>query len=167
MEWRQESSGRRSYELIGEGERLATLHFLKSLGTLAECRMDEGTFTFKRTGFLHPRVTVRRSPYDQDIATMEMSIGGEGRLETIDGKRYTFQRLSFWRSRWGFFNEQGDPLMSLSIRSKMVGLEGEVEVNDRGRKDGKAVMLISLGWYLLVLMNQEVSIVARSGGASS
>ena len=167
LEWTQPSKDRRSFELLSNGERLATLTFIKPWGTLAECKMEGEAYTFKRTGFLRPKVTVRRSPFDEDIATMEVSLGGEGALEMLDGKRYTFHRLSFWKARWGLTNEAGDLLVSMRLHNKLLRFEGEAVLEDKGRKEGKMVLLMSLGWYLMVLMTQESTAAAGTAGASS
>ncbi len=161
-EWRQPDVKKRRYELVAGNTVKASLAFRSILGTMAECRVDGSEYTFKRTGFLHPKVTVRRSPYDQDIASMDLSWRGEGALEMLNGGRYTLRRLSFWGVRWGIMDDQGDLLASVHMKPKLLRYEGEVQLEERSGREKEMALLLSLLWYIAVLISQESTAAAAS-----
>ena len=59
LEWSQTSVMSQSYELRGDDQVVATLEWEKLIGSLATARTADGAWTFKRSGFLTPMVTVR------------------------------------------------------------------------------------------------------------
>ena len=140
---------------------LASLHFTKKLGTLAEAEIDEERYTFKRVGFLRPKITIRKYQFEDDLATFQL-IGGGGGLEFVDGKRFSLERLSFWKNRWGFTNEQGDLLLTTCLRPTLVGHKGEVAIEDRGGSEPRLLLLAVLAWYVLTLMADEGEVAAAS-----
>jgi hypothetical protein len=57
--WAQPKALRREYQLKNDDELVGGLRFEKSYGSLATAEVASQDWTFKREGFLHPRVTVR------------------------------------------------------------------------------------------------------------
>ena len=70
-----------TYELRSGAELFATLRWQK--GSLFLGEAAEGRWTFKRMGFLRPKVTVRSENSSTDLATLAFS-GSGGRLEFPD-----------------------------------------------------------------------------------
>ena len=64
--WREPQ--RRSHEVTCNGEVVAALRFEKGWGSLATGECGQTQWTFKRTGFLSPRITVRQVGSETDIA---------------------------------------------------------------------------------------------------
>jgi hypothetical protein len=57
--WSQPKAMRREYQLSNGNELVGWLRFEKFSGSLATAEVASQNWTFKREGFLHPRVTVR------------------------------------------------------------------------------------------------------------
>ncbi len=121
---------------------------------MAEGEFENCRYTFKRTGFLHPRVTIRRLGSEENLGLVRLTLGGNGTLEFTDGKRYSFHRLSFWTNRWGFSDEQGNLLLSMRIHTPFVRHDGEV-VLEAGKGDQYTSIMILLGWYMIAQMAEE------------
>lgn len=167
LEWRQAGTWSRSYELFSGGTRIGSLSFKKAFGTLAEGEVDNAKYSFKRVGFLRPEVTIRKSPFEEDIGRIRLSFGADATLEFTDGKRYNFHRTSFWKGKWSFSDEQGDLLMTMQMDLALFRRGSEVMVEAKGREDGHFPVLVLLGWYIMVLMAEENSAAAASAAASS
>ena len=80
LHWTQPSTFNREYELRAGDEVVATLGWQKTGGSLALARSTEGNWTFKRSGFLSPRVTVRLAGSETEVAVFKPSWRGEGTL---------------------------------------------------------------------------------------
>ena len=73
--WSESNVMKRAFELR-EGNRLhGTLQFAKSWGSLATASLAGGEWTFKRTGYFRPRVTVRRQGQEADLAVYQPGDG--------------------------------------------------------------------------------------------
>lgn len=163
LRWEQPRALKRSYELRAGDAVLGDLTWTKTFGTLAEGTVDGTTFTFKRSGFLHPYVTVRKVPFEEDVARLQLSFNGSGALETNEGKRYLLQKLSFWKNEWGMQDESGNLLMTVKVPTRLRRV-GEVEVSESGRGDPHLPMLALLLWYVVAQALDEMA-AAAAGGA--
>jgi hypothetical protein len=159
LKWEQVKAGQRYYELRKGNEKMASLTFPRALGTFAEAELAGARYTFKRTGFLHPKVTIRRTGLEEDIGLVRLTMGGNGTLEFTDGKRYGFHLLSFWNNRWGFFDEQGNLLMTILIHPSFVKHDGDVFLED-ARMDKHTMLLMVIGWYMMAQMAEEGEMAA-------
>lgn len=163
VKWSQPNALTRYHELRSDGGLYATLKWKKMFGSLAvgECR--EGSYSFKRGGFLHPFVTVRRGDSDVNLAVMRfrsgsvlvnMALGPGGVLEFGTGERFEFNRLSFWKSRWAFTDESGNALVVVDrrIRGKPTG---RVYIRCDSRDVPYIGVLLMLSWYVVILDYEE------------
>jgi hypothetical protein len=80
LEWRQPRAFERYHELTVGDEITGTLRFEKRCGTLATAEYGGRSWTFKRTGFWSPRVSIREagSPDDTAIFTPKWKGGRTG-----------------------------------------------------------------------------------------
>ena len=62
----------------------------------------DGHWTFKRTGFFNPRITVRLNGHDTDLALFKPQWTGGGVLEFYSGPRLLWGSSGFWRTHWSF-----------------------------------------------------------------
>lgn len=164
LEWQRKGLLQRSWELRGGEEVLATLSRLKPVGTLAEAEADGAKYTIKRSGFLRPYLTVRKAPFGEDAARMELSFGGSGTLQFPDGKRHSFRKMSFWGNRWAFTDEDGNIILNAGQRSAFRSA-GEVTVEAGSAKDRHLPLLVLLAWYLAVLITEENNAAAASAAS--
>jgi len=173
--WTQLNALIRYHELRSDGGLYATLKWKKMFGSLAIGECSEGRFTLKRGGFLRPFVTVRRENSGNDLATMRFRSGSvilntvlglSGALEFETGHRYAFNRLSFWKSKWAFTDENGLPLVTFD--RKMKGKPtANVTINCDFRHIPYIHILLLLGWYVIILDYEEAEAATGTGMGAS
>jgi hypothetical protein len=96
LKWEQ--SGKLASRLVADGQTIATLSWAKSWGSLATGESAEGEWTFKRIGFLRPRVTVRETGSDADLAVFSISWTGDGTV-VFSCRDLSVQKVRFLASR--------------------------------------------------------------------
>jgi hypothetical protein len=165
LQWAQPRAKTRFFELRSGEDVVATLAWEKPFGTLAAAQTAEKTWTFKRVGFFNPRVTVRSPASEADIAVFRPSWGYGGTLE-VQGKTFTWKKLDFWGSKWGFAWQDGTVLLSFSYASGLNAifkLEGTVELSPGSVSTVIDVpLLATLGWYVMVLMHDDNTTVVAT-----
>jgi hypothetical protein len=176
VEWIQPKTFERLYQLRSGQEVLAALTFRSSTGTMATAETTEGRWTFKRVGFLNPRVTVRAAGSEEDLAVYQPKFWGDGVLSFNAGCVWAWKPTNFWATDWAFFDSEGTAVME--FRS---GVEKEklsdifktqfTVVFHHTRTVREAVpLLVTLGMYLLVLHQQDAAaaaaVTASTAGAS-
>jgi hypothetical protein len=163
LRWTQPSALAREYELRAGDETLATLRWQKAFGSLALAESADGEWTFKRSGFLSPRVTVRAPGSETELAVFRPGWRGEGALRLSDGRGYQWANTSFWRSEWAFADEAGEPLVRFKTEFEpttgfaFFKQAAEVTFEHRGHSLADLSLLTLLGWYLMVLMAEDAA----------
>jgi hypothetical protein len=145
----------RTYELGNEGKVFGTLSFQSIFGSLAAAECAEGNFSFKRQGFLQPSISIRRYGSDLDQGKLIMDGWHQGGvLHLMDGDRYQFVKMGFLHPEWTFSDPRGRVLARLRFR---IGLKyhGDVIIEPFGKDDRNLTLLLLLGMYAVVLMNDE------------
>ena len=163
LQWSSISLWQHRFALHAAGDVVARLRWEKTFGSLAVAETAEGSWTFKRRGFLRPSVTIRVPGADEDLATLSVHFRGEGSLLAPDGRVYQWTKASFWRSSWTWTDAGGQPLVHfepvLLKRSAAVKLEpAALPLHD-------LPLLVCLGWYLMVLMADDAGAVAAAAAA--
>jgi hypothetical protein len=163
LRWTDASHAPREYQLRGGEALLATLRWMKLEGSLATAEAGPRRWTFKRSGFLNPKVRIRAEGSATDVAVLSVTSVGEGVLQGPEGRTYLWSTTNFWRSEWGFSGQGGGIVYRLkpSFASRRLAAEVEIEPAAVSLPDLELVVL--LGWYLLVLMSDE----AGGGPAAS
>jgi len=153
LRWTRPSARRRYDELRSGEEPVATLQWKK--GSLAVAEVATARWTFKRQGFWRQRVTVRREGSDADIAGFDLGWFGGGTLDPGGGRRFRWGSANFWRSSWQWSAEDGTPLVRFVGQQRWTRLEGVVEVEGAAAELPDLPLLVTLGWYLLVMTANE------------
>ena len=166
LEWVQRDAFRRVHQLILNGREISALRFEKSLGSLATGECGPSTWTFKRTGFLSPRVSVREAGSDTDIAIFTPSWTGSGWVAFSSGKRYHLRPTNFWGSEWAFATADGTPVIAVRGPHGFCKQGGYATVAQSVAGLPEAPVLLLLIWYLRLLMNEDASVVAATVIAS-
>jgi len=156
MKWAQTKAKERTYELRAGDDVLARLVWQKPSGSLALAESADGKWSFKRTGFFSPKVTVRAPASESDIAvfTPDWHVG-KGSLEMAGGSRYRWATTSFWRSEMAFCNERGQPLVQYTPEWLLQLAAAKVEVTPAGVAVSELSLLTVLGWYFMLLMAED------------
>src|SRR5271165_6025854 len=102
LEWRQPGALHRVYQLTEGGREIATLRFEKSCGSLATGICGEARWTFKRTGFLSPKISVREAGSETEFAMFTPGWTGSGWVVFGSGRRYHLRHTNFWGTEWAF-----------------------------------------------------------------
>ena len=58
-------------------------------------------------GFLRPRVTVRETGSDSNLAVLSINWTGEGAVVFSDGETFQFKRSGFWHPEWAMLDSRG------------------------------------------------------------
>jgi hypothetical protein len=166
LHWVQPKALQRRFDLRSEEDDLfGTLEFTKPLGSLATATSDKGAWTFKRMGFFRPRVTVRVKDTEDDLAVYHPKwTGSEGKLECTDGEVFVWKLTSFWSSRYEIVDAAGNVLVEYKLGSGQLKLsdlfksQARMVVKTDGQKVDKLDVLVLLGWYLLILMQEDTAV---------
>lgn len=155
LEWAQTSVMSQSFELRAEAEVVATLEWEKLIGSLASARTSDGSWTFKRTGFLTPMVTVRAPSSDKDFAVLKVVWGGGGELIVGGQRTFAWKRRGFWSGQWGFEWIDGGHILHFEPKFSLAKRRAELHLEPSAKSVPELPLLATLGWYLLILMAQD------------
>jgi len=162
-EWIQPETFERFYVLRIGTVRLASLAFRSSFGTLAVAETAEGRWTFKRVGFLNPRVTVRMADEQDDVAVYYPKLWGDGVLIFDNGTSLAWKPVNFWRTEWVFTDSAGGLLMKLNLGraneklSDIFKTQATVEMSSADASRHLLSILAPLGLYLLILHREDAA----------
>ena len=162
--WCQPQAMHRTFELRDGDQLHGTLHFPKALGSLAEASLAAGEWTFKRVGFFRARVTVRRRGLEADLAVYQpKGWGMEGELQFARGRSYGWKPANFWATKYAFVDGVGKTLVTFkpgTEESKWTDLfkfQALVEIDPSANWLEELPVLVSLGWYLMILHHQDTA----------
>jgi hypothetical protein len=165
--WTQPSAFQRVFELHAGDDVVGTLRWQKAFGSLALAESSDGVWSFKRSGFLRPKVTVRVPGSETECAAFKPSWGGEGVLRFSDGRCYQWQHTSIWRSEWAFVNDASKPLVHFKPELAYFKHAADVTIEPRAVSNPDLSLLTLLGWYLMVLMAEDSAAAAVVVAAGS
>ena len=159
--WNQPQPRSRSFELTCGESQIGFLNFEKSCGSLAVAEVSSQRWTFKRLGFLAPRLTVRKPDSDSDFASFRPQWSGGGTLE-IDGKaRFHWRCLNFWQTQWAFVNDDNRRVLSFSHHQGFFKASAELEI-DESAAEPQLPLLAAFGWYLTILAADDAAVIAAT-----
>jgi hypothetical protein len=156
--WVQPARTKQAFELQSGDDVVGTLVWARM--SLATGETADGSWTFKREGFWHPRITVRVTGSEDNVALFSPNWGGGGTLDIVGRQPLRFASANFWRSQWDWSGAAGEPLVHFKSRQGLLKMEGQVEIVAEAAASPDVPMLVVLGWYLLILF-------ARDAAASS
>jgi hypothetical protein len=151
LTWIQLSAYKNGFELKSEEGIFAQLKWGKPFGSLATAVTADGEWTFKRSGFLQPRVSVRKTGSDEDIATFKPGWTGAGTLDLSTGRRLSWINRSFLRSVWEFVDSTGG-ILRFKLKPGIFKLKVEMDIIT---DITELSLLAALGMYLLVLTHDD------------
>jgi hypothetical protein len=171
--WVQPKTFERQFELRTQNGLFGGVRFETDWGTLATASSATGRWTFKRVGFLNPRVTVREAGANDDRAVYWPKLWrGDGWLEFVKGGRFHWKSTNFWGTEWGFSNVQEELLFVLKPgvekpkMSDLLKTQGVVEIGPQGHGQAELPLLLMLGWYLMILREIDATAAATTAVVS-
>jgi len=171
--WIQPKTLDRWFELRTEHDLVATLGWETSCGTLARAVTEDESWTFKRMGFLNPRVTVRESGSEINLATFYPRWLGDGTLEFGHGRTFRWQSTNFWATNWMFTDASGTPLVTFeagspeSRLSDIFKTQAQVEIDPEAIRAEETTLLVLVGWYLMILRRDDTAAGAAAASAAA
>ena len=154
--WRQPAAFKRFHEMTCDGEVVCTLQFSGVCGSPATLESPYGSWTFRRGGFLTPRITARKAGESDGTAVFLGKWTGGGELRFARGESYTLKCRSFWFGDWAFENSRGETLLVLHGPHGFLKQQGEIVVNSAGDV-AELTLLAALAWYIRLLMVEEAA----------
>lgn len=89
------------------------------------------------------------------------------------GRQFRWEALDFWATQWGFFNSQEDQALVRFIPGSEKGGLRELFKNqaivemDPVRQTDELPLLVTLGWYLIILRQDDsTAIIAATTAAA-
>jgi hypothetical protein len=158
--WTQPKAMRREYQLANGDEIIGWLRFEQTFGSLASAEVTSQNWTFKKQGFLHPRIAVRIPSSDANLAVFRRNWSGSGALEYPDGRQIHWRHTSFWKPEWVFVQGEDRPLLRFKQRLGLMKISARVEFDPADAAVPDLPMLAALGWYLLLLAAQAAAAAA-------
>jgi hypothetical protein len=164
--WSQPKAMRREYQLSNGDELVGWLRFEKFSGSLATAEVASQNWTFKREGFLHPRVTVRAQNSEVNLAVFHPSWSGGGVVEFPDGRQIRWRHASFWRSEWAFVQGEDRQLLLFKQHEGFLKISARLECDPANAAGLGLPLLAALGWYLMLLTAQDSAAAASVAAIS-
>jgi len=165
LRWEQPKWTQRMHRLVSGETVYATLEWPQAFRSTGLSISREGRYSFKRGGFLHPFITVRRQEFEMEHAKMTMDWKGNGELVFINAQRFTFTRVAMSRFDYEVTDHRGAHMFSLNKKMAAFKHSGEVHISPAGLSHRDIALLVTLGWYLAVMVTEDAA--AASGAAAA
>ena len=153
--WIQPRARRRAYALRAGEESVASLTWPSGGGAQSVAEAGERCWIFTCSGLWRPRLTVRAVGADADLAVFHARWTGSGVLEVLPGRRFRWDAADRRRSRWTWRAEDGRALVTLGGRQGMTRLDGRVDISPPAVGEPELALLVSFGWYLVLLRARD------------
>src|SRR5215831_5189068 len=148
---------RESWYVLGPpGEEWVRVRIRRRMGTLAEAQAGSQSWTFKRSGVFHPRVTVRREGSEENLALFTPSWNGTGLLEFADGRILRWQATRSFGREWAWVTSDQKILMRFIAQPSRWRTLFESAI----RTEKEPALLAALGHYLIQLMSNDAALLA-------
>jgi hypothetical protein len=161
-QWVQPRITQNQFELRVGDDLFAVLVFPKMFGSLANAQAADGQWTFKRVGFFSPRVTVRKEGTDTDLAEFRPRwTGSEGTVQFTGGASFTWKQANFWATEYAVLDSSGETLILFrqgipdAHLSDLFKVQASVEIRPGAQDLQELTLLVLLGWYLMILKQQD------------
>ena len=162
--WVQPKAMQRRFLLHSGEHEFASLEFQSAFGSLALAETAEHTWSYKRMGFFNPRVTVRRHGENNDLGLYQPRwTGTEGSLTMSAGQVFQWQATNFWATNFAFLDRAGEQILVFKEGSKdariadIFKIQALVIIEPRGWQLVELDLLLTLGWYLLILYHDDAA----------
>ena len=157
LRWFHPEPTERYHELQAPEGKVASVRWAKEKGTLATAQWGGEAWTFKRFGFLHPKITIRKPHSEANIGRFDPTPDGGGLLRLADGLEYRLV-ANFWRGEWRWTDPAGEDLLEFkrdfSVEEKN---EGHLTWLTEEIAPERFHLLTLLGWYVVIMLAEDAS----------
>ncbi len=164
LKWEQPPMFAREYELNEQAgiAPLATLQWVATFGTRAIATGNGRTYTYEREGFLNQRIAIREgdSKGGEPLAVFKPSWNGTGTLTFANGRVFHWKSTNIWQSEWKWVTPDEGEIMHFARDRKlkrMLRSEAKMMLHPAAADFPEVEVLVSLGWYLLLLRDQDAA----------
>lgn len=127
----------------------------RALHNEATGQAEGHSWTFKRSGFLIPRITVISTKNDQEIASVKSNWMGRGIVKLAAGQEFVWKESNPWGIGRGFFTPENELLVSFKRKWQVYGYEYKVEITDQGNIERNLPLLLVLGIFMILPSSQN------------
>lgn len=160
--WTSSQAQKRTYELHADTEVVATLYQPSGWRSNRLGSAADGRWTFARVGVFRQRVVICDADSGAEIASLPRTgRAGNASLALPDGSQYQWRSGSVWGSKWVWLDASEQPL----LRFRQFGalrLQCAVAVEPSAATNQHLSLLAMLGWYLMMLMNEDTAATAAT-----
>lgn len=150
--WRRVHWLGRRYELRAGEEVVARLAIPRFLHRRAEGETAEGRWIHRVHGWARTRVEVLADEGADPIAEFRSGwLDRAGSLRFRDGREFAWVPEGWIRPTWCFLDPRGVELVAMRSRLGFRGLGGDVVIQASAREAPELGLLVTLGWFVLVL----------------
>lgn len=164
LKWEQPTARKYEFELHANDQLAATLRFRSEFGTFATAESADECWTFKRTGFWHPQVSVRVCGSEEDLAIFKPHTWQGGGTLALSGERKLLASTNFWQNDYQIKTEDDVPLIHFKT-SGVVHLSAEFEIAPEAAAWPELTWLVPFSWYLWLLSYLDSAAYAAMGVA--
>lgn len=147
--WNSNSKPKQFY-LMNENDKLAKLSWTSKSGTLATGKMKFGEWSFKRTGFFRPLITIRRSNEKQNIGVLKFNFSNNSVLKFSTGETFYWRNLNPWRGEWGFLDKELNLVLRIIPNFNKKGADGFVYIESIEEVNETTAVMILVSWYIVI-----------------
>lgn len=151
LRWLRTGEKTPEYTLLAGDSPIAIVRWARRHGARATAETAEGSWTLGRTGFLVPRLTVRREGSEAAIAQLTNRLGHHD-IEIGGGGAYRIRRAGLLLPAWKVTDRDGGERLHIEAAAEGLRLEGGAVVTSGATPPGELLLLAVLGWYLIVLL---------------
>ncbi len=147
------------FELTRGEEKIGSIAFPKTFGTLAEVKLFKDEWSLKRMGFWKPYITVRRQNATQDYMQVPFSGKFQGLLSfsTQHGESYELTQTGFWNPKWVWI-KQKRTLIEYDLKFGMKKYAEAIILD----KDEMLPLLLMIGSYGLIMHGWDETAAATA-----
>ncbi len=164
--WVQPKAMKQQFELHCGDEVLAVMRWQSSWRSGATVETAEGSWSFRRQGFWQ-QVIIESAWGGAALPTLRRRWTGSATLSFPDGHSYLWQRNGFWGIKRVWSTVEGVPLVSLKARSGFLKTGGEVAIQPFAAALPELALLVTLGWYLVIMEARDAAAAASSAAIVS
>lgn len=168
LHWVQQKVLGRTYELKADEDVIAVLSFPSAFSTQVDSENTLQCWSFKRRGFPKKQILIRKAHSTDNFGIFTQYLLGDGTLQLDDGRSFQWAPINFWHNQWMFYQAGDVPAVRFLTGShefklsNLLKTQADIEIVDTSLDDEMLCLLISLGFYLLVIQSNRTAVTAAA-----
>jgi hypothetical protein len=149
---------KREYVFYHNRTRVGNITFTKNFKLEASAIFNEEEWTVNRSGFwksiLHYKAAHR--PYTK--GKVQQLWSGKVPFSSVDGNVYTFKRLKWYKTNWGWYDQNDKPLLELRPNYSITSNHAEIIIHQTSHPE--IWLLTTMAWFVYILQKRQAAAVA-------